>query len=334
MLYYVCMQEVLTKLPIVWPDPGRYLLAVSGGVDSMCLLDLMASAASERGYQLVVAHLDHGMRADSSHDARLVASVADRLGLEVVSRRLELGTASEAVARKARYEFLQDAAPSYGAQAILTAHTIDDQLETVVFAALRAEGGRGLGGMASGPGQGSQWGGDGGVPHLRPLLAVSKAALYHYATAGGLVWREDSTNADERYARNYIRRVMLPAIGRLNPLFVGRVLSLAADLRTHQQALDQAMESWCDQYTTRNGSQFVMDRSELDRLELATTTHVLAHMAQKLHPAIELSQERLWSAASWARSARAGQLDVGGSLVVRLTKKTIVLSIAGESTNS
>ncbi len=176
--------------------PGKYVLAVSGGVDSMALLHALRDRPE---YELVVAHLDHGIRADSAEDRRLVERSARDLGLPFFYKGAGLGPcASEADARKARYDFLEAVRHGQGARAIVTAHHQDDALETAVINMLRGTNRKGLTSLV----------GREGVE--RPLLHVSKRDIIAYAQANGIAWREDSTNSDTDYLRNYVRHRLLP----------------------------------------------------------------------------------------------------------------------------
>ena len=176
--------------------PGKYVVAVSGGVDSMVLLDLLKD---QPHLKLIVAHYDHGIRPDSAKDRQLVQDVAAAYHLPMVFENGKLGsTASEATARQARYEFLERTRQTHSARAILTAHHQDDVLETAIINLIRGTGRRGLTALSSQP------------LIIRPLLHVSKADIRAYAEKQQLKWHEDSTNQDEKYLRNYIRRNWLP----------------------------------------------------------------------------------------------------------------------------
>lgn len=188
------------------------MLAVSGGVDSMVLLDLLVTLANSQkskaqssegkdsfqlstfSFQLIVAHLDHGIRPDSDIDRQLVRQVATRHGLVFVYDKANLGPdASEATARKARYDFLRRVRQATGADAVVTAHHQDDLLETAILNLLRGTGRKGLSSL-------------GDNKHLRrPLLHVSKNQLIEYAKKHGLKWREDVTNQNMKHRRNYVR---------------------------------------------------------------------------------------------------------------------------------
>jgi len=176
-------------------DPGIYIVAVSGGVDSMVLLDLLAKS------QLVVAHFNHGIREGSMADEEFVVSAAANYGLTIEIGRGHLGAkASEAEAREARYRFLNKVRQKYGVEFIITAHHQDDLIETAYINILRGTSRKGLSAIASNPAV------------KRPLLGYSKQEIINYAKAHKLKWREDPSNADTSYLRNYLRVKILPSL--------------------------------------------------------------------------------------------------------------------------
>src|SRR5438132_889977 len=122
-------------------EPGTYIVAVSGGVDSMVLLDLLRTKPE---LKLIVAHYDHGMRPNSTADRQLVQAVSKHHGLTFIYDQGKLGNASEATARRARYDFLHQVREASQARAIITAHHQDDLLETAILNILRGTGRRGL----------------------------------------------------------------------------------------------------------------------------------------------------------------------------------------------
>jgi tRNA(Ile)-lysidine synthase len=207
--------------------PGTYVIAVSGGVDSMALLHRLHELNHDRKWKLIVAHLDHGIREDSHEDRRLVAATARRLGLPYVYHEARLGPgASEASARQARYEFLRQVQRAGNARAVLTAHHRDDLLETAIHNLIRGSGRKGLTSL--------------GNRHdlERPLLALPKQALTEYARQHDLKWREDSTNQDLRHARNYIRHEILP---RLSEADREKLLVIIEELRTINHQIDTTL---------------------------------------------------------------------------------------------
>ncbi len=170
----------------------KYVIAVSGGVDSVVLLDMVAQEIAP--YNLVVAHFDHGIRPESAKDEVFVRDLAKRYGLGYETAREELGAgASEELARERRYAFLRDVAARYQATTIMTAHHRDDLVETIAINLSRGTGWRGLAVLDS-------------LDIERPLLDKTKAELIEYAQQNLLEWHEDVTNADTMYLRNDLRQ--------------------------------------------------------------------------------------------------------------------------------
>lgn len=168
----------------------RYLVAVSGGIDSVVLLDMLAR---ENRHELIVAHFDHGIRPDSEDDARFVEGLAHAYHLPFVTTRETLGPkASEEHARSRRYAFLRQQAHKHHAM-LATAHHADDIIETIAINTMRGTGWRGVAVLNA-------------ADIVRPLLSVSKDAIRTYALAKRLEWVEDSTNGSDRYLRNRVRK--------------------------------------------------------------------------------------------------------------------------------
>jgi tRNA(Ile)-lysidine synthetase-like protein len=179
--------------------PGKYIVAVSGGVDSMVLLDVLRQLP---GVELVVAHFEHGVRSDSDEDRKLVEATARAYGLPFIYERGNLGpNVSEATARDARYAFLRRTKKEQGAAGIITAHHQDDLLETAILNMVRGTGRKGLTSLRS------------TSELIRPLLHIPKQEIRDYANKNTIHWREDSTNQTDNYLRNYIRHHLIPRLG-------------------------------------------------------------------------------------------------------------------------
>ena len=175
---------------ILYTKYMKYLVAVSGGIDSVVLLDMLVRVGK---YELIVAHFDHGIREDSAADARFVAGLAKQYQLPFTTRREELGKeASEERARERRYVFLRKEARKREA-VIVTAHHLDDGVETIAINLTRGTGWRGLAVF-------------GAADIRRPLLHFSKEDIREYANDKRLEWVEDSTNESDVYLRNRLRR--------------------------------------------------------------------------------------------------------------------------------
>jgi tRNA(Ile)-lysidine synthase len=211
----------------------RLVVAVSGGVDSMVLLDVLVRLASRLDLRLHVAHIHHGLRgASADRDAALVSTEAARCALPVSVERLApetrtRGTSVQAWARAVRYARLEAIRRRVRAAWVLTAHNRDDQAETVLLNLLRGAGPRGLAGIPT-------------VREriLRPFLAVSRAEIESYAAARSVRFREDPSNRSAAYRRNRIRRQLLPMLTReYNPRVVEALAALATQAREDDDAL-------------------------------------------------------------------------------------------------
>lgn len=216
------------------PSGVRVLVAVSGGLDSIVLLDVLVHLSDELSFDIIVGHIDHDLRgAASTQDAAFVHSVANCYGLPVsqhilANSDLERGRSHgrEGAARHARLAALETLAAKAGASRIASGHTLDDQAETILFHLARGAGPSGLRGIP--PVR---------VPFIRPLIRTSRTDVHAYAIKRMLTWREDATNSDLTYARNRIRHRILPELRTLNSRII-EALSRNADLLTDS---DQAM---------------------------------------------------------------------------------------------
>lgn len=169
-------------------SPKKYLIAVSGGVDSVVLLDMLA----KKHENILVAHFDHGIREDSKEDAIFVRQLAVKYGVKFFTKREELGAnASEEKARRARYKFLRELSEKQNAT-IVTAHHLDDVVETIIINMVRGTGWRGLAVLNA-------------EDIYRPLINFKKQEIINYAKQNNLKWREDSTNSLNVYMRNIVR---------------------------------------------------------------------------------------------------------------------------------
>lgn len=215
------------------------LVAVSGGPDSMALLHALYRLRDILPVQLIVAHLNHGMRADAAADAQFVEARAQELGLPCVSTTRDVPTyrqrhklSPEDAARRVRYAFLQETAAQRQAQRIALGHTADDQAETVLLRMLRGTGLRGLTGIH--PVRGSI---------IRPLIRVHRHEILSFLGVHGILFREDPTNQQREYRRNRVRLDLLPLLRqRFNPRIVEALCSMADLLAADEAALRMAAQ--------------------------------------------------------------------------------------------
>lgn len=225
------------------------VVGVSGGVDSMVLLDLLSHVARQQGLRLTVAHAHHGLRgAAADGDAEMVRQVTTRWGwnwattrLDVRGERERTAESMEMTARRLRHRFLARTAREVGARAVALAHHADDQVELFMLRLFRGAGGDGLGGMAS---QGTSPA-DPDICLLRPLLGVTKAELLDYAGAQGLEFREDASNQDPSIPRNHLRHTVLPWLREQVGAHLDRTVLRCAELvRADAECVEELARQW------------------------------------------------------------------------------------------
>ena len=231
------------------PDDASLLLAVSGGPDSMALLHAAARLVetAARDWRLTVAHLDHGLRVESSADATFVTRAADGLELPWELRRTDVaalaraeGRSIEDAGREARYRFLEEAAAD-GAL-IATAHTADDAAETVILNLLRGSGLSGARGIPARRGR-----------IVRPLLLERRETLHSLLDAAGVAYRLDPSNEDPAHLRNRVRGELLPLLEELRPGSVDRIGQFARLAADDDALLDELAEAELARRTVSDG---------------------------------------------------------------------------------
>ena len=235
----------------VWTEHGC-CLAVSGGADSISLLRAVARLAVSHGAlnQIVVGHVDHGVRGEESRgDAAFVENVSQELGLQCEVRRIDAEQLTdevrrtgswEAAARNIRYALLLDVALKHGKRYIATAHTADDQIETVLQRLFRGTGISGLKAMQVVRPLNEA------VVLLRPLLKVTRCEIESYLTRQNMSWRTDSSNASLDYTRNKIRQQLIPLLEEIFPnrwrTSVERLVESAEEIDSHLSNLVDELE--------------------------------------------------------------------------------------------
>jgi tRNA(Ile)-lysidine synthase len=203
----------------------RLLLAVSGGPDSVALLDLLSGCRSELGLELSVAHVDHGIHPDSASIADGVRVLAAHYGVPFLFRSLALGPGtSETAARTARYGALQALRREAGAELVATGHHADDQVETVLMRVLGGSGPAGLAGMNAVEGR-----------LVRPLLPFRREDLARHVQSLGLEAWEDPANRDPRHLRSWLRTDLLPRLRQRIPDVDARLARVAEQGRINRE---------------------------------------------------------------------------------------------------
>jgi tRNA(Ile)-lysidine synthase len=294
---------------VIMPKPGTYVIAVSGGVDSIVLLDLVHKhAMSNSNWNLIVAHLDHGIRHNSNDDRIFVQAIADNLGVPFVYEAINLGEhASEDDARTERYRFLRQVMRASNAAGLMTAHHQDDVIETAIINLVRGTGRKGVTALNSQP------------EITRPLIDIPKADLIAYAKDQGLVWREDSTNSDDTYLRNYIRHQIVP---RFNAEKRAQLLSIITDLRSNNEDLDMLLNA----QLAEHGQAGTINRTWFNSLPHSVAKEVLAAWL-RLSNIRSFSSKNLEQMVVAAKTLPAGkQFSISNNYSLRIDKEYLALT--------
>jgi len=308
------------------------VLAVSGGPDSTALLLLIAGWHGRLmvAPKLLAVTIDHGLRRASASEARAVKALARRLG--VAHRTLRWtgkkpASGLQEAAREARYRLLARAAKSARAGAIVTAHTLDDQAETVLMRMSRGSGLGGLGAIA----RESALPGDGpGIVLIRPLLEIPKARLIATLARAKVQFADDASNRDPRFARVRLRALM-PALAR-EGLSARSLARLAVRLRRADAAIEAAVEDAMQRLSGQSADQIVLDAEEFVRLPAEVALRLLGRAIARAggQAGIRLGKlESLYAALAHAHATKTLRFrrTLGGALVT-LTPSKLVLELA------
>src|SRR5262245_29076675 len=253
------------------------LVGVSGGADSVALLEVLRSLAAEWQLTLRAVHVNHGLRAGAEADADFVRGLCARWEISLDVERVAVRQGPpweglEAEARRARYAAFRDVARRTGAQRIATAHTADDQAETVLMRILEGAGPRGLAGIAASRGM-----------LIRPLLSARRADVEAYLRARDLTWVEDESNRDLRFLRNRIRHQVLPFLAEaIEPSIVDRLVRSAALARSMVEGLERAAAHELTRLAQRVPEGFILRASDLDTLPHELAAETVRHAGREL----------------------------------------------------
>lgn len=250
---------------------GRAVLAVSGGADSIATAALLCESGIVRSGDSVVAHFDHRLRTeeDAARDRDAVEALCARYGFAFEAGAWAEPRAGEAAARDARYDFLAGVARRYAIDVIVTGHTSDDQVETVLMHTMRGSGLHGLRGMAA------QRPLEHALVFARPMLCVSREETRAACASAGLAYHDDATNTDRAYLRNRVRLDVLPQIEAAAPGARDAILRLAEEARASVAVLDTIAREALDAVRVRDdGGDLVLSRERLRALPSAVAPYV------------------------------------------------------------
>lgn len=318
---------------ILFPQPAAQrqpvVVAVSGGVDSVSLLDILVQFSTAWKLDLHVAHVDHALRPTAAQDVALVRSLAEQVNLPFHTIRLDAAALHadrvglEAAARRARYRFLCATAvnvtPDGMVPVIAVAHHAGDQAETVLLRLAQGSGLAGLAAMRPVTSIDDPALAPSPVRLVRPLLAASRAMIVEYASRHNLVWCEDESNLDELRSRNLIRHQVLPLLARINPQIVdtlARTAGLIADESERLRTIDeQAMQQTV---AIRDETRILLTLSRLQQMAPAALRGVLYTALARLGAEtrdIGASQLTALAAAVLQADRRSGPHSLSENLV-------------------
>jgi len=262
-------------------QPGdKILAAVSGGPDSVCLLQILFELRQELGITLHAAHLNHQLREEESEgDALYVADLAEKLKIpftigkrDVAAYQLENKLSLEEAAREVRYGFLYEVMKETGSDCVAAGHTMDDQVETILLHILRGTGIRGLRGLKSKQALRLI---EGEINIIRPLLEVKRSETEEFCIRANLFPRNDSSNESYSMLRNRVRHELLPILRKYNPSVCEsllRISSVAADDLSYLDIVTE--QSWQD-IIKRSGNTLIVDRNQFRGLHNSLKRNLL-----------------------------------------------------------
>ena len=248
-----------------FPKNQKIGLAVSGGVDSMVLLDIFSKINKEYDLKLYVMHYNHKWRKTSDADAELVRKYCYRNKIKFLYKETKGKIVkNEEIAREERYSFFKDCAKKFSLKIICTAHHRDDQLETILFRLARGTGPNGLFPIKESRELIN------GVKIFRPLLNVWKKDIFNYAIKNKISYLEDKTNLDVIYKRNLVRRKVLPLLKKINPEAENNILAFSDLAYSQNVALNNYFSVLLKK--TMIGSPLTLNRRKFLKLDSYTQT--------------------------------------------------------------
>lgn len=273
-------------------EPRSLLAGISGGADSVCLVHLLKKLRCEKGIRLTCVHVNHHLRENAQADEEFVRSLCRLWEIDLLVKQAQVSRAGnlEANARSARYQAFREALEQSGANRLVLAHHMDDQAETLLMRLMRGSGPKGLSAMRADTG--GIW---------RPLLSARRKEIEAYLKEHSISWREDESNADDRYTRNFVRHRLLPLMEERVPAAVSNIVGTSCILSAEEEYWEGFCEDWLSKNASLVPSNLFINLREFDKLHVAACRRLLRGFCAKA--GLEPGREQLERLMAISRSA-------------------------------
>jgi len=310
---------------------GHLIVSVSGGQDSLAVLQALHALRDDFGLDLTCAHFDHGLRGVASGaDADFVQQLCESYGVQCVLGAADpnVSLATEEAARDARYAFLAGDADRVGTDAVVLGHTATDQAETVLLNVMR---GTGLTGLAAMRPDSRRAIGDSTLRLIRPLLTVSRAETLAYCEAVGLVPRVDGSNDSDEFTRNRVRSSLVPLMRTFNPRVEGALVRLADNAAQALELVEaEADEAWAGNVTENGDS--VTIRAAARSLPAAVLAAMVRRAVGRLRgDLVDVRQDHIDDVMALLTGNAGLQVDLPGGLRARSRSGAVVIRRSGDA---
>lgn len=306
----------------------RLLLAVSGGIDSIVMLDIMANLAVDKNFELVIAHYDHQLREESHKDSEFVKRVAKKYNIEFVIEKGDVESYAkqnklslEEAARKKRYQFFEKVAREKQVNFVATAHNANDSTETFFINLFRGSGLTGLGGIPQKRGFYKN------INIIRPIIIFNRKEIENYAEKRKLRWREDETNKDNSFVRNKIRNHLLPILEDEYVKDLYNVINRSARMiNAADRFIYTRIKPSLDDVIVRNGKGFIiLDLRRLNLFEDFIKRELIAMSLNKYMNIYDISYNKLMGLADLFHSQSGKEFIINENIIAHKDRNELVI---------
>ncbi len=304
----------------------KILVAVSGGPDSACLIHILNGLKDRLGIELSIAHMDHGIRgAESRRDAQFVRKLAKSLGIKFAYKKLnpkrtKSKLSLEEYLREKRYKFFKKAGAKLGANTVATAHTLDDQAETVMMRIIKGASLKGIVGIHP-----VRF--DGSVKFIRPLIETEKKDVVKYLKNEKIPFRIDRTNLEDRFLRNRVRNKILPYLAKVNPRVKRSLFNLAENLREDYEFIEEEKKKRKSLIKSRKSLHYI-GLSDILLQPRALRKEIVREAFKSAGGNIKKLTFRHWKDVNnFIRTKKTGKvMDLPGGVKIRKTRDRLIFS--------